>query len=256
MKKIIAYRIPIILGTILLSLIALLAMLLYNGTILLNNPSRYTYPVRGVDVSSYQGEIDWPVLASQDIQFAFIKATEGSSFVDPYFKPNLTAAQQTSLRVGAYHFFSYDSSGKTQAENFIANVPATAAMLPPVVDLEFYGDKEKNLPVKEDVVRELASLLQELEAHYGKRPILYATDKSNRLYLAGEFDEYDLWIRNVVSTPSLAEGQTWTFWQYTNRERLAGYHGKETFIDINVFHGSQAEFDAYGQQLSESQPAS
>ena len=73
-------------------------------------------------VSSYQGEINWRVLSSQNISFVFIKATEGSSFVDKNFAYNFQEAQKTSLSVGAYHFFSYDSEGKTQAENFINTV--------------------------------------------------------------------------------------------------------------------------------------
>ena len=55
-----------------------MAALFYNGVVLFNNPSNMEFPVRGVDVSSYQGTIDWNVLASQNIQFAFIKATEGN----------------------------------------------------------------------------------------------------------------------------------------------------------------------------------
>jgi hypothetical protein len=77
------------------------------------------------------------MLASQDLQFAFIKATEGSSHVDKYFESNFREALQTGLRVGAYHFFSYDSSGATQADNFIATVPKITSMLPPVVIMIF-----------------------------------------------------------------------------------------------------------------------
>ena len=68
---------------VLLLAILVLFALARNGTILLNNPSRSQYPVRGVDVSRYQGHIDWNILASNDICFAFIKATEGSTHVDP-----------------------------------------------------------------------------------------------------------------------------------------------------------------------------
>ena len=223
------------------------AFLLYNGVLLLNNPSRSRYPVRGVDVSSYQGEIDWPVLEKQDIQFAFIKATEGSTFVDPYFQINFEKACKTSLRIGAYHFFSYDSAGKTQAENFIATVPAEESLLQPVADVEFYGDKERHLPDKAAVTKELQVFLSMLESHYGKKPIIYATEKSYRLFIAGTFDAYDIWIRNVVSKPSLSDKRAWTFWQYTNREKLDGYRGKETFIDMNVFDGSPQEFEKYGR---------
>lgn len=76
-----------------------------------------------MDVSSWQGEIDWPTLAGQGLSFAFIKATEGSGFTDPRFSYNWEQARKTALRVGAYHFFSYDSPGETQADNFIAAVP-------------------------------------------------------------------------------------------------------------------------------------
>ena len=93
---------------------AVVAALFYTGVLKFNNPSRNTYPVRGVDVSSYQGTIDWEVLSSQNIQFAFIKATEGSGFVDPCFVDNLAGASETSLYIGAYHFFSFESSGKTR----------------------------------------------------------------------------------------------------------------------------------------------
>ena len=73
----------------------------------------------------------------------FIKATEGSSFVDEHFAYNYAEARKTDLAVGAYHFFSYDSPGAAQAENFINTVAPHAGMLPPVIDVEFYGDKEK-----------------------------------------------------------------------------------------------------------------
>ena len=96
----------------------IICTLLYNGIIQINGISAGKYPVRGVDVSAYQGDIDWDILSSQNIQFAFIKATEGSDFVDEHFKENWEKARTTELKVGAYHFFSFESPGKTQAENF------------------------------------------------------------------------------------------------------------------------------------------
>ncbi|MHB1454657.1 MAG: glycoside hydrolase family 25 protein [Saccharofermentanales bacterium] len=224
---------------------ATLLGLLYTGTILLNNPPTSQYPVRGVDVSSYQGEIDWEILSGQNIHFAFIKATEGSSFVDPNYETNFTNASKTGLRIGAYHFFSYDSSGLTQADNFISVVAKSASMLPPVVDVEFYGDKEKNPPAKESVQTELGDFIQAIESHYGMKPIIYATEKSYRLYIAGSFADCDIWIRDVISNPQLSDGRKWTFWQYTNREKLEGYSGEETYIDMNVFSGTIEEFDGY-----------
>lgn len=228
-----------------LILLTILFLLIWNGVILLNNPSDEEYPVRGVDVSAYQGDIDWSVLSEQNISFAFIKATEGSSFVDKKFEYNFTQAQKENISVGAYHFFSFDSKGKTQAENFIKTVIPFESMLPPVIDFEFYGDKEKNPPLKEDVTVELNDMIAELEAHYGLSPIIYATEKSYRLYLENEYEEYDIWIRDVVSKPELPDGKEWTFWQFTDREKLEGYNGVEKFIDVNVYCGSEEEFSKY-----------
>jgi lysozyme len=201
--------------------------------------------VRGVDVSSYQGIIDWKILSKQDIQFAFIKATEGSCYIDEYFTYNYEQAMKTDLRIGAYHFFSYDSRGSTQADNFIATVPKSKNMLPPVVDIEFYGDKEKHLPNKVDVTYNLTTMLEMLEKFYGVKPIIYATQKSYKLYISGSYTEYDIWIRNVFFKPSLPDEREWTFWQYSDKEKLKGYNGSEKFIDMNVFKGSQQEFDEY-----------
>lgn len=223
-----------------------LCALVYNGTILLNNPSRRQYPVRGVDVSHWQGDIQWDVLAQQDISFAFIKATEGSSYVDDCFARNWIAAQQTGLRVGAYHFFSFDSAGETQARNFIRNVDAFPGMLPPVIDLEFYGDKAIHPPEAASVRRELDAMIALLEAHYGMEPIIYATNASYKLYLQDAYEHCGIWIRSVFAPPRMPDGRAWTFWQYTDRERLPGYSGDEPFIDMNVFCGTREEFSRFG----------
>ena len=244
-------RIVVIIGAFLLVSAIFAVALVYNGVILLNNPSGAVYPVRGVDVSSYQGDIDWQVLSSQNIDFAFIKATEGSSFVDPNFIYNYSEAQKCSISVGAYHFFSYDSKGLSQAKNYIDTVVPFEGMLPPIIDLEFYGDKEKNPPSRDEVRHELSDMLSALEKHYGLKPVIYATEKSYNLYLSGEYEEYDIWIRNVISKPDLSDGREWTFWQFTNREKLPGYEGKEKYIDVNVFHGSEEEFLSYPRFCSD-----
>lgn len=221
--------------------------LISNGIVLLNNPSSKDFPVRGVDVSAYQGEIDWQKLSGEDIQFAYIKATEGSGYVDDKFAQNYENAQKTDLRIGAYHFFSYDSSGETQAENFIKTVPKSDDMLPPVIDVEFYGDKKENLPDKEKTQKELDTLIAKLEEYYGKTPIIYATEKSYKLYIADKYDRCDIWIRNVYMKPKLSDGREWTFWQYTNKEQLGGYSGDEKYIDMNVFNGSESDFESYSK---------
>ena len=221
------------------------SVLVWNGVIILNESAAKKYPVTGVDVSSYQGEIDWEILSSQNISFAFIKATEGSSFVDEHFAYNYAEARKTDLAVGAYHFFSYDSPGAAQAENFINTVAPHAGMLPPVIDVEFYGDKEKNPPAREDVSVQLKAMLTKQEEHYKRKPILYATENSYALYLKTDYGEYDIWIRNVLTKPRLSDNREWKFWQYTNRKRLKGYVGKEKYIDVNVYNGTMDDFHKY-----------
>ncbi len=218
---------------------AMLAGLVWTGLLWPNDFLARKYPVRGVDVSVYQGTIEWDVLAAQEIDFAFIKATEGSGYVDPNFAQNWAGAQAAGLKVGAYHFFSFDSPGSTQAENFIAAVPKTADMLPPVVDVELYGTHHDSPPDPEAVRAELRTMLDALEEHYGMKPILYSLKQPYELYLAGEFEDYDLWARNILGYPWRDD---WTFWQYSSREQLKGYAGEEKYIDMNVFCGSRAEF--------------
>ncbi len=223
-----------------------IGLLFYKGVIRINTPSEADYPVRGIDLSSYQGEVDWGVLSKQNIDFAFIKATEGSTHVDSNYKYNIENALKTDLRVGSYHFFSFESSGSQQADNFIKHVAKTENMLPPVVDIEFYADYKSNPPDKENVRQNLIELLEKLEASYEVKPILYATQSAYKRYISGAFSEYDIWIRDVYFTPRLEDGREWTFWQYSDKERLDGYNGVEKYIDMNVFNGSEEEFRRYG----------
>lgn len=245
MKK----RITIAVGAVcLLGLAALAAVLLIiNGVYLPNAAKADKYEVMGVDVSHYQGEINWKVLSGEGIDFAFIKATEGSSYVDPTYEYNSCEAAKTDLKIGAYHFFSFDSAGSAQAENFIAAVGKGEGMLPPTVDLEPYGGYKRSLPAKETVKPELDTLLVALEEYYGKKPIIYTTELAYKKYLSGGYEEYDIWIRNVLTSPKLSDSREWRFWQYSDRGRLKGYSGEERFIDLNVFRGTRDEFERYGE---------
>lgn len=198
------------------------------------------YDVTGVDVSHYQGEIDWDKLAKQNIDFAFIKATEGSSHIDECFYDNWQEAQKTSLYIGAYHFFSFDSDGEKQARLFIDTVGSLDGKIAPVVDVEFYGDKEDNPPSKDEVVKQLDRMLKILEDYYQTKPIIYTTYQVYYKYIKEAFAEYPLWIRNVYYKP-LFMGRKWTFWQYTDTAVLNGYQGSEKYIDRNVFRGTEEE---------------
>lgn len=226
----------------LLAVILLFGFLRWMGLLLFpQEPAPRAWEVFGVDVSAYQGEVDWYSLAGQGVKFAFIKATEGSGYSDRYFEQNWAGAQEAGVLAGAYHFFSYDSPGETQAENFIAQVPMTVGVLPPVVDIEFYGDKLRDPPDREEVKAILDPLLERLEEHFGQKPILYVTYRSYQLYIKGEYADYPLWVSRPLVAPV---DKDWTFWQYSHSARLEGYVGSEERIDLNVFRGSLEDLQA------------
>ncbi len=233
-------------GRLLLLLLVLTAVLIgvlfYRGVLWFNMPSEDRYPVRGVDVSHYQSKIDWQVLAASEpkLSFAFIKATEGSGTVDECFAANWVGARAAGLYVGAYHFFSFESAGETQADNFIAQVPREPDALPPVIDLEYY--KTENLPEKQEVQAHLRTLLDRLAAYYGKTPIIYTTESCLNAYLTDIDRDYILWIRSITQLPKGDLAAQWSLWQYNPRGRLPGYSGGETFIDLNVYRGSLPQF--------------
>ncbi|SFR83988.1 lysozyme [Pseudobutyrivibrio sp. NOR37] len=233
---------------ILIFLSALLALLLYLGIVHINNPSKAKYPVNGVDVSAYQGQVDWDTLSSQDIDFAYIKATEGSTFKDSCFEYNWKEAGETDLRIGAYHFFSFESSGEKQAANFIDSVDAIPMMLPPVIDVEYYGkyQNEDDIDVVE-IRAELRNMINILKEEYGVNPVLYVSEETYNTIVAQEFSDCDIWYRSVYG--KIDGDLDWTFWQYSNRHRLNGYEGEEPFIDMNVFYGTKEEFESYGTQI-------
>ncbi|MDE7404448.1 MAG: glycosyl hydrolase family 25 [Lachnospiraceae bacterium] len=145
-----------------------------NKKIKINPVFAPKYEFHGVDVSHYQGRIDWSKLAQQNVDFAFIKATEGSSYLDECFFDNWEAAEETDLYIGAYHFFSFDSEGEKQAAFYIETVGNLSGKLVPAVDVEFYGDKESNPPAKEEVVAELKKMLNALEDYYQVKPVIYS----------------------------------------------------------------------------------
>ena len=199
------------------------------------------YEVQGIDVSHYQGAIDWTQIQDQGIDFAFIKATEGSSYVDECFYENWRAAGQTELMIGAYHFFSFDSDARIQAALFIDTVGDLSNKITPVIDVEFYGDKWNDPPEKGDVTEQLETMLLILEEYYHAKPVIYTTYSVYYQYIKGGFKEYPLWIRNVYFPPDWHMKGEWTFWQYTDTAVMDGYAGEEKYIDRNVFCGTAEE---------------
>lgn len=192
--------------------------------------------VTGVDISEYQADVDMEALAEQNVAFIYMKATEGSGYIDSRFHENWENAEEAGIPAGAYHFFSFDSPGKLQAENYVSTVGSIAGKLIPAVDIEYYGDKREDPPEPEEVAEELSAFLSALEEEYNVKPMIYCPKEIYKKYIKGYFDSYPRWIRSVYYPAALEAGGSWTVWQYSDTGELDGYEGGEHYIDLDVLN--------------------
>ncbi|MEK1897563.1 MAG: GH25 family lysozyme [Rhizobium sp.] len=197
--------------------------------------------VHGVDVSRWQGDIDWQKLRTQGANFVYIKATDGGDHLDPMFRKNWRDAKQAGMKRGAYHFFYWCRTAGEQADWFIRNVPREAGALPPVIDVEWNGESSCKRRLSPERVREkMQVFMDKLEKHYGQRPIIYTAPDFYRDNLKGAFVNYPFWLRSVAAHPSkVYPGRRWVFWQYSGSGISQGVDGR---IDLNVFHGSEDDW--------------
>lgn len=196
------------------------------------------FGVHGIDVSHYQRRIDWQQVATQDVHFAFVKASEGQSMNDSIFCKNWDAIKSAGITRGAYHFFRPGVPADLQAWNFLSTVTLEHGDLPPVLDVEVtdgYPDAKLTQGVK--------TWLDIVENAYKVKPIVYSNQKFYNRYLAEDFSDFPIWIARYTDSwePSLVEGSTWSFWQYGNRGRLRGISGN---VDFNVFQGSLSDLES------------
>lgn len=232
--KVIAFRVA--------ELFLIIILLIHHGTIKINKIFVSQSYCQGVDISHYQGDVDMDRLADQGVDFLYIKATEGTDYVDERYDTNARNAKKAGLLSGAYHFFVFDSEGKSQAEHFIDVIGRQNERLVPTVDIEYYGDKHKNKPDVKKVRQSLQECLDVLEDEYEQKPVIYTTLPFYYRYIKGAFEEYPLWIRNVYFPAGISVGGKWTFWQY-DVNKLDGYKGETDYIDRDVFHGSKKELE-------------
>lgn len=199
------------------------------------------YPVHGVDVSRWQGEIDWPMLRTQGANFAYIKATDGGDHLDPMFKTNWYRAKVAGIKRGAYHFFYWCRVASEQADWFIRNVPRDPDALPPVIDVEWNGQSScKQNISRAKVLEKMQVFMDKLERHYGQRPIIYTAPDFYEDNLQGQFQDYPFWLRAVAQHPSkVYPNRKWVFWQYSGSGMSQGVNEK---IDLNVFSGSEEQW--------------
>lgn len=202
----------------------------------------HDYPVHGVDVSRWQGDIDWARVRASGASFAFIKATEGGDMTDPRFAENWAAARRAGLPRGAYHFFYFCRPAIEQARWFIAHVPKDPSALPPVLDVEWNNESPtcRRRPPPAEVRAEMSVFLDALTRHYGRRPLIYVPPDFYRDNQLSRLTGYPFWLRSTAGHPeAVYPGQPWAFWQYTGTGGVPGIQGP---ADINVFAGDRAQW--------------
>lgn len=188
----------------------------------------------GIDISKYQGNIDWNLVDTTKVKFVFIKSSEGSSHKDRMFRKNLNGALSRKIRTSAYHRFSISSSGSQQFKNYSEIVPVVKGMLPPSIDL-------LNLSVcpeerKVHVIRELKVFTDLLKKRYGKSPIFYLNGKIQYDFIKDNFNDNTFWLlKHGNSEPYIFQNQENQFWQHSTTGRIKGINGN---VDMNYFKGT------------------
>ncbi len=201
---------------------SLLAMLLACAcTMMQAAPGVEDVVVEGIDVSHHQGDVDWTKVKSDDIAFAFVKATQGLRFIDPRFKLNWAAIRKSGIVRGAYHFLQPDQDGAAQARHFLKTVNFSKGDLLPVVDVERPG---------KELVGTLKDFLAEVKSELGIDAIIYVSPAFWNEHLADAFEApapNPLWVAEYrVSKPKQVRNiGPWLIWQYTRNGRVDGISG-------------------------------
>src|SRR6516164_387608 len=212
----------------------------------LNYPDAKDYPIHGIDVSKFQGDIDWNAVASSGVKFAWIKATEGGDRADARFQANWQGAKAAGIPHGAYHFVYWCRPPLEEIQIFEQHAPVEDDSLPPVLDAEATPTSPtcRRHVIQDEAIADMQVMLQEMERHYRKRPIIYTTVDFYQANLSnGALMDYPIWVRSTKHHPSTKYGsRAWHFWQYQSDGRVPGIGGN---VDKDAFYGTKEQWDAF-----------
>jgi len=199
-------------------------------------------PIRGIDVSMYQPlPIDWDAVARSGVEFVIIKATEGTTYVDPSFADHWAGAKKAGLLVSAYHMFWGNLDAAAQAEHFLSTMGDRVADFPLSLDVELNkGVGNIGAGVEE--------MLLALEVGDGRKPIVYTARSiwGSLVGWAPGWSAYALWVADYdAAMPAMPTGwDSYCFWQHSSTGSVPGIQGH---VDLNTFIGSRVELMALGR---------
>lgn len=203
------------------------------------NPSWDKYPIRGIDISAHNGEIDFAKVRAHGYSFVIVKATEGSAFKDSRFFLNVARARQAGLRVGAYHFFRFDATPYMQALNLMHSLRRVHVDMPVVVDIEDWTNPNDRPAPR--VVQKLVNFINELERN-GYKIMIYTNKQGYKKYVERRLSLLPLWICSFTDVPDDIQ---WTLWQFTHSGKVDGVKGN---VDIDIFNGDYMEMKRFFAQ--------
>jgi lysozyme len=206
----------------------------------------WDYPVHGIDVSKYQGDIDWNAVKASGVKFVWIKSTEGGDRADERFTANWEGAKSVGIPHGAYHFVYWCRPPLEEISWFEQNTPVEDGALPPVLDVEA-TPQSKTCRItleRETAVANMKVMLEEMERHFGRRPIIYTSVDFYEAILAdGALSEYPIWVRSTKHHPAVKyPGRAWRFWQYQSDAHIPGISGR---VDRDAYYGSTEQWQAF-----------
>lgn len=198
--------------------------------------NRFDDGILGIDISEYQGKINYPGLQLQlqnhQIEFMVIRATMGDDGLDSRYKENWESIQTLPLTRGVYHYYRPNENSAKQAQNFIKTVKLQSGDLIPVLDIE----KHSTIQSREKLREGIKNWLRIVEEHYGVKPMIYTGDRFFWEVLHDHgFDEYPIWVANYnrIKEP---ETENWVIWQFTEKGELPGIKEK---VDLNLLRGGK-----------------
>jgi GH25 family lysozyme M1 (1,4-beta-N-acetylmuramidase) len=207
--------------------------------------------VSGIDVSRWQGEIDWAQVAAEGHRFAMIRSTIGDAYLDPRFYSNWDEARTAGLLVTAYHVVTPDKSAQQQIDYFFDVLGARRSDFPLVVDVERDDGVDR-----QGITACVRACLQEVEERDGRKPIVYTARWFWDRYLqpSDVWRGYHLWVASYTAEPLLPrDWDGWLFWQYTESGEVSGVSSQAT--DINWFSGTYEDLVAYVGKDDDQAPA-
>jgi lysozyme len=188
--------------------------------------------IYGIDVSHHQGKIEWEKVKkwkNKKLDFVYIKATEGATYIDKTYKTNIKEAKENDFLVGSYHYFRTTSSIENQFQNFIKTIDKSKQDLIPLIDVE-----EKTNWTNKEFHKNFKAFLNMVENYFGQKPMIYTVNSFYNLNLSGKYKEYHFLIgRYGPNAPNMRDKTSWTIWQFSQTGKVEGI---PKYVDIDVLN--------------------